>query len=523
MDGNKSGSEGQEKGFTESQNSAEELEKAFRTKINGFASLPLQRVQTPPKPFPFEALGAIPGAAAKRIHEVVQAPDSICGQSILAVMSLACQGFIDVEVDGRICPSSLFFITISDSGERKSAADKVALNPINEWQKMLVQQHKKQQVDFKNKHDLWKKKREVTLKKATESTKDSCFLKIEDEPKPPCEGLMICDEPTLEGLEQLLGKGQPSAGIFSDEGGRLVGGHAMNADNALKTACGLSNLWDGKPLTRVRKSEGSKIYYGRRLAMHLMIQPIVLTELMGNSILMGQGVLARCLFAAPVSIAGTRKYKEVNLSSDSEVLAFQHRINEILDRPYPCQNNGSNEAGFFDSDDALNPVQLTLDLEAKKVWREFHDETDAKMAEGQIYSPIKPFASKAAEQVLRISGIFAFFEQLSSNARYVLFEHINRAIVLVEFYLNEALRILGNSVCDPDLALAVQTLKWLRKDRTSVIFPLSDVYQYGPGQIRNANKARIVMKLLQQHEYVAELKEAEINGRRVRSAWQLID
>lgn len=523
MDDSKSRAESQEEGFKESKVRAEELENAFRSKNKGYAPLPLQRVQTPPKPFPFGALGVVPGAAAKRIHEVVQAPDGTCGQSILAVMSLACQGFIDVEVDGRVYPTSLFFITISESGERKSGADRVALKSIYEWQKMLVQQHKKEQVDFKNKHDLWKKKREAALKEATESSKKTCVLTIEDEPKSPCEGLMICDEPTLEGLEQLLGKGQPSGGIFSDEGGRLIGGHAMNADNALKTACGLSNLWDGKPLTRVRKSEGSKIYYGRRLAMHLMIQPVVLTELMGNSMLMGQGVLARCLFAAPVSIAGTRKYKEVDLSIDPDVLAFQQRINDILNQPYPSQNKGSNDAGVFDSDDALTPIPMTLDLEAKKLWKAFHDETDAKMAEGQIYSTIKPFASKAAEQVLRIAAIFAFFEQLSSDTRNILLEHLNRAIVLIEFYLSEALRILGSSVTDPDLALAAQTLKWLRKERAGAIFPLSDVYQNGPAQIRNADKARSVMKLLQQHEYVNELKDILINRRNVRSAWQLIE
>lgn len=254
-----------------------------------------------------------------------------------------------------------------------------------------------------------------------------------------------------------------------------------------------------------------------------MMQPIVLTELTRNPILMEQGVLARCLFAAPLSIAGTRKYKEVDLSIDQDVLTFHHRINEILDRPYPSQNKGSNEAGVFDSDDALSPIQLTLDPDAKKLWKEFHDQIDAKTAEGQIYTSIKPFASKAAEQVLRIAGIFAFFEQVSSDTCSILVDHINRAIVLVEFYLSEALRILGNTVSDPDLALAIQTLKWLRKDLAGVIFPLSDVYQYGPVQIRTAGKAKIIMKLLQQHEYVNELKEAEINGRKVRSAWQLIE
>src|SRR6185436_721455 len=319
MEYNTSNAVRQEKDFIQSKILAENLEKQCMDKIKGksnvlYAPLPLQRESHPPKSYPFDALGPIAGKAARRIHEVVQAPDATCGQSVLAALSLACQGFVDVQIDGRRYPTSLFMLTISESGERKSATDKIALKPIYEWQMMLVQQHKRKTVDYKNQHDIWKRKREVAIKTASENSTENKVLNLEQEPEQPCEGLMLCEEPTLEGLEQLLERGQPSAGVFSDEGGRLVGGHAMNADNALKTSCGLSNLWDGKPLTRVRKSEGSKIYYGRRLAMHLMIQPVVLMQLMNNKILMGQGLLSRCLFSAPAPLAGTRKYKEVDLS-----------------------------------------------------------------------------------------------------------------------------------------------------------------------------------------------------------------
>jgi len=39
-------------------------------------------------------------------------------------------------------------------------------------------------------------------------------------------------------------------GIFSDEGGRFIGGHALREAEQLKTASGLSKLWDGAPVTR---------------------------------------------------------------------------------------------------------------------------------------------------------------------------------------------------------------------------------------------------------------------------------
>lgn len=516
----------QEEEFIDSLKRAEDLEKQCKfskDKTGGaYAPLPLQREAPPAKPYPFDALGPIAGAAARRIHEVLQAPDATCGQSVLSALSLACQGFIDVHIDGRIHPTSLFMLTISESGERKSAADKVALKPISDWQRMLVDQHKKQFIEYKNQWDLWKHKRNAALKSASDGECD--LTSLEQEPHPPCEGLILCDEPTIEGLEQLLERGQPSVGIFSDEGGRLVGGHAMNSENALKTACGLSNLWDGKPLTRVRKSEGSKIFYGRRLAVHLMIQPIVLMKLLNNEILMGQGLLSRCLFSAPMPIAGTRKYNEVDLSKDPAILAYHNLINKLLDQPYP-KFNGQPADTIFHPGDALDPTLVLHEQDAKLRWIEFHNDVDSKMSEDGDFYPIKPFASKAAEQVNRIAAIFAFSERVAKdNTQFTIgLKHINRAITLIEYYLSEVVRVIGKNGGDPDIVLANLTLEWIKRNRPDQIFPIADIYQKGPSQIRNGKTAKRIMRILAEHEYVIEIKNKEIRGKKVRSAWHLVN
>jgi hypothetical protein len=512
--------------FSQSELRADELEKQCKEQLKDktspeYAPLPLQRSADPIKPFPFDALGPIAGTAARRIHEVVQAPGATCGQSVLAALSLACQAFVDVEVDGRIHPTSLFFITISESGERKSAVDKVSLKPLSDWQRQLVEHHKDQFRDYKNKIDLWKALRNKAIKEALEVVGGE-LKDFEPEPTPPCEGLMLCEEPTLEGLEQLLERGQPSAGIFSDEGGRLVGGHAMNADNALKTACGLSNLWDGKPMTKVRKGEGSKVHYGRRLSLHLMIQPVVLTQLLNNDTLMGQGILSRCLFSAPAPLAGTRKYLEVDLSRDRTILDFYELINRLQDRPYP--KNGSGENKIFCPGDALSPKPVGFEEGAKKRWVEFHDETDRKMKEDGEYYPIKPFASKAAEQVSRIAAIFAFSETsfVSDKELRIDLQQLDRAIELVDYYLSEALRILSRSSSDPNTHLATLTLEWIKRSRSDQIFSIADVYQRGPSQIRGAKKAKAIMKILQEHNHVIEVPDAIIDGKKTRSAWRLV-
>jgi hypothetical protein len=69
--------------------------------------------------------------------------------------------------------------------------------------------------------------------------------------------MFTCQEPTFEGLCRGLEHGQPSIGIFAAEGGQFIAGHAMGAENKLKTAAGLSSVWDGETIKRVRVAMAS--------------------------------------------------------------------------------------------------------------------------------------------------------------------------------------------------------------------------------------------------------------------------
>jgi putative DNA primase/helicase len=118
--------------------------------------------------------------------------------------------------------------------------------------------------------------------------------------------LRFVTDPTVEGLYKLLATSQPSVALFSDEGGLLIGGHALNSDNALKTMARWCKLWDGAPYDRVRSVDGAGILYGRRMALHQLAQPDVMVKLLSDRLANGQGLLARCLVAFPESTIGTR-------------------------------------------------------------------------------------------------------------------------------------------------------------------------------------------------------------------------
>ena len=88
-----------------------------------------------PLPYPLEAL---PDEIREAVEEVLcfaQSPPPLAACSALAALSLVGQGLADVRrTEGLTGPISLFFLTMADSGERKSSVDGHFMAGIREWE-----------------------------------------------------------------------------------------------------------------------------------------------------------------------------------------------------------------------------------------------------------------------------------------------------------------------------------------------------------------------------------------------------
>jgi putative DNA primase/helicase len=98
--------------------------------------------------FPVGALGDILGGAVRGIVDIVKCPTALTVGSVLSTASLAVMGHADVlhPVDGaqdepHKVPLSLFMLGVGDSGERKSASDRLASSPIKERERELNLNH----------------------------------------------------------------------------------------------------------------------------------------------------------------------------------------------------------------------------------------------------------------------------------------------------------------------------------------------------------------------------------------------
>ena len=253
--------------------SASEIRKAVTEAQSGEMEppRPLLREAPPADPFPLAALGSILAAGAEAIVDHVQCPVAIAGQSALATAALGTQGHANVElVHGHKAPLSEFFLTIAQSGERKSEADRKALWPIQKREEALRAGYDVDLPAYEQRREAWEAQRRRILRaqgKGAAKTLDEKNAALEElgpPPQAPLTPLLTCPEPTFEGLCRLLVSGYPSVGVFSAEGGQFVGGHSMSEDHRLKTAAALSGLWDGAPIKRVRSGDGISILPGRR-------------------------------------------------------------------------------------------------------------------------------------------------------------------------------------------------------------------------------------------------------------------
>jgi Protein of unknown function (DUF3987) len=481
---------------------------------------PLLRDLPPAEPFPLAALGDILGGAAEAIVDRVQCPDATTGQSVLGAATLATQGHANVELPhGRCAPLSNYYVTVDESGGRKSEADRHALWPIRRREEALRAAHDLDLPLYEQHREAWEAQRRQILRAQgkgaakTLEDKKAELNALGPAPHSPLIPLLTCPEPTFEGLCRLLAGGHPSVGVFSAEGGQFIGGHGMSEDNRLKTAAAMSSLWDGEAVRRVRAGDGITILPGRRVAAHLMLQPGVAIGLLADATLIDQGLLSRVLASHPDSLAGLRLWRDPRPESETKLKRYGVRLLSILEAPLPLAPGKHNE---------LVLPALCLSPEARRLLIQFGDHVERSLAKGGLFDSIRPLANKLGEHAARLAAVLTLVEDL--HARRVPAECTEAGISLAEHYAAEAQRLAGADAASPDLWLAERLRLWLLTEwNRGPIVSLVDIYQFGPNPIGDAATARKMVGLLEEHGWLIRVQGgAVVNNVPRRECWRII-
>ena len=434
---------------------------------------------TTPQAFPFHGLGALLGDAARSIANGVQAPDALAGGSVLASAALAAQSHADILMPhGQRAPLSIFVLTGALSGDRKTATDSVASLPAEEHRREQAREHAVELVEFE--------KGRSTRKKG------------DPEETPPVARSLTISKATIEGLHMMLRR-QSHVGVFTGEGGELLGGHSLREDRRSAGLAWFLKVWGAETLDTLTRGDGLSILLGRRVSMHVMVQPVLLRGLLIDPLAQGQGFLARCLVSEPGTLAGTRMFKAGNPADAPAVKTYHAAMRHLLSRPARvCKHGDGCE---------LDTRAVGMSVAAAALWIEFYNAIETEQAAGAELQGARAFASKAAEHAARIAGIIEIAND--SDAAEVSVETMVGAIEVASFYISEHVRLTGAGNGDRRTALLRTLLAWMQ-ERGRIAH--KDLLQRAPNAVRvlKADGINPLLDELAQRGYI----------RRNRDAWE---
>ena len=275
----------------------------------------------------------------------------------------------------------------------------------------------------------------------------------------------------------------------------------MSEENVQKTISGLSSMWDGSPIRRVRAGKNETwTGFDKRLSLHLLAQHQIVQPILNSSLLWSQGVLARFLPAFGQDLFGTRLYTSINAMTGPGVMAFHRQMRERL----------------FELDNVIDKRILQLDADAKAKWIEAYNRIEQMLPDG--LSDIRPVAAKMAEQIQRIAGVLT----VVAGGYEIHLPEIENAMRLVDYYAEVWLTIRSRAEQDTALLGAKHLLDWLQEKKFSRISS-RDICRNSPrsaGCRDNASRTRERMSIL--IEYGWAVVDGHSNENKP-SAWRVRD
>ena len=476
-------------------------------KVNWPDPEPLFEPSEAERPYPCDALPSIVARAVQEYQAYGQQPLSLVAGSALASGSLATQGLADVARDRHLIgPISAYFLAVAVSGERKTSTDRAFNKPLRDWvrerREALQPEIDTAQAELlawrAERDGLQSKIKNVAGRQNTEA--DIARLRkrlLELESKRPPQPILpslFHEDTNAATLAVSLAEAWPSASIWSDEAGLVIGSHAMNDNNLMGYVGLLNRLWDGNDFDRSRLTVKSAYIQGRRLTISLMMQPVVLARLLeaNGGASRGMGLIARSLLTWPASTIGSRPYRDV---ADMPALdAFHARLRELLEIELPVAGRTM----------SLAPPRLQLAPSAFQVWRSLHDEVESELSRIGEFASVPDIGAKIAENAARIAA--QFHVVVDGPGGTISATTMEGAAAVAIWHLNEARRIVGATKTPQDIDDAVLLLEWwLSRQPENAIEP-RDILRLGPPPLREKQRRDAAIKVLIERHWASLVK-----------------
>lgn len=413
------------------------------------------------KAFPTHALYNSVRLALEEVRANLQAPDGLIAGAFWTGLSTCAAGDIDVLMpSGQVSPGLLYVGTIADSGERKTATDKLVLAVIYARDALQATEHKKALAKYKADVRYWEAvdtSIQRKLVKAISNGEDTEPLRREmeehaaAEPSKPERNRIVYQSITERPLMEALQGDNKCIAILSDEGSIVLNGGATNKLGTLNKA------WDGPSLLTFDRADESIEARDPRVTLSFMIQEKVFQEFMNKrgEIARESGFLARLLVCWPASTQGFR-YMSLDEPVWEHLPKFHQRMDELLEATAARRKAGDTSRKL-----------LSFSPEAKELWVKVQNTVEPKLQNGGELESVRDFASKSLEIVGRLAACTHHFDGLAGDV--ISMETLQRALDVVDYYFDEYIDLFGSANDMPQdqkdvnaLAMYLHTRYWLK-------------------------------------------------------------
>lgn len=434
---------------------------------------------TIPMSFPIEEFPKLMRDTAYEVQNITKAPMALIGSAILGVVSLACQNKIDVQRPGGLRgPVSLFLTVKADSGERKSAVDKLISEGLRECETHFYQQYTQELMFYNDSREIFdaekkallsKMKQEIKHGKDISNTKEKLNELQLNPPIIPVRRRRIMNDTTPAALKDHLSGERRSVGIMSDEGGIIFGGSALSELPLI------NKLWDGTTISVDRKNKPGIQISEARTTISVQIQSAIFDgfEKVKGNIARHSGYFARCLICQPESTQGRRQISNPVVSKEYLPI-FNKRIKELI----------------LDDVDSNHRDLLSFTPEAEKMWIDYYNFNETEMRDSGDFSEFRDYASKISENAARIAALLHFF---SGDVGGISCRAMEAAEKISMWYTEQFQMLFSNN---PVIEDENKMLEWIRNycsENNVCRVKKNIILQYGPVRFRSK---RVVNDLL---------------------------
>nr|WP_298410497.1 YfjI family protein [uncultured Halomonas sp.] len=442
----------------------------------------------------------------QEVAQHVEVVPEMARTAALSAMSVACQGVVDVAYpNGHVVPTSLYTLTIAETGERKTALESLFFQPIRDFQAAKKIESKYKLEVYQRQLKNWQSAEKILAKqwikafeneKSTEEIEQRQTELDEKKPKPLRVYQLLYENVTPISLAYSLHENIPMGCLLSSEAGSILEGKAMEGLPMLNA------IWSGSPLDVTRRTSTSFTLDEPRLTMALMAQPKVIERFLEKrgEKAMDNGFLSRLLVIKPTSMIGIREGK--GRAIDTYIMDnFHHRAKELLEESFDILEH-----------DARQRRVLEFTPSAKDRWQQLYRDIEQAMAEPGLYYYARGHGSKLMENITRVAAIIHTFEGYEGAIDTPLLDFAWR---LCNSYSRHFMQYLAG---DPEIVITtnqlIREIRRLGESHTdgAYHFKKSTLRQFGRGpHLRKPKRLDAAIELLHQLGHLQKMGQGNFN------------